>query len=329
MTTTLANASPVCARVSISEPPTLRGAVVACADETGAVAIDWLRSHRSWLLDVLGTRGAVLLRRFAPIGLEEFEEIAALAGAGPPLPYENRSTPRSTVKGNIYTSTEYPASQAIPLHSENSYSSQWPARILFLCVQPARKGGETPIADNRHVYASIPAATRELFESKGVTYVRTYGDLGLSWQETFQTEKREEVEAYCAAHALGLEWGDNARLRTRQTLPASRVHPITGAPVWFNQAHLFHVSTLGEVGDELLEVLGKDNLPRNAVFGDGSDIDVAMLQDVHRAYEQHAVPLEWQANDLVILDNMLWSHGRLPFTGPRRVLVAMTGVLGS
>jgi alpha-ketoglutarate-dependent taurine dioxygenase len=327
MSTAQSAVNSISAQVSISEPPALRGAVMVCAGSPALVAADWVRRQQSWLLDVLRSQGAVVLRGFAPIQLEQFEEIAALAGEGPPLPYQNRSTPRSTVKGNIYTSTEYPPSEAIPLHSENSYSSQWPARILFLCVQPSAKGGETPIADNRRVYASIPAATRELFESKGVTYVRNYGDLGLSWQETFQTQKREDVEAYCADRDLQLQWGDEARLRTQQTLPASRKHPTTGEVVWFNQAHLFHVSNLGEVGDELIEILGKQNLPRNAVFGDGSDIAPEQLQAVRNAYEEHAVPLGWQANDLVVLDNMLWAHGRLPFAGPRRVLVAMTGTL--
>jgi hypothetical protein len=31
----------------------------------------------------------------------------------------------------------------------------------------------------------------------------------------------------------------------------------------------------------------------------------------------------WQRGDILMLDNMLASHGREPFAGPRKVIVAM------
>ena len=31
----------------------------------------------------------------------------------------------------------------------------------------------------------------------------------------------------------------------------------------------------------------------------------------------------WEAGDLLVLDNHMVAHGRRPFTGPRRILVAM------
>ena len=50
------------------------------------------------------------------------------------------------------------------------------------------------------------------------------------------------------------------------------IHPVTGEKGWFNQANLFHVSALGEDGKMLIDQLGVNNLPRNAYFGDGSEI---------------------------------------------------------
>jgi hypothetical protein len=38
-----------------------------------------------------------------------------------------------------------------------------------------------------------------------------------------------------------------------------------------------------------------------------------------------AVNVPWVEGDLMLIDNVLVAHGRRPFTGPRRVLVAMAG----
>jgi alpha-ketoglutarate-dependent taurine dioxygenase len=313
--------------IEASNPPWLKGAVLVDATDGSISAPQWLESRRQWLSGILATQGAVLLRGFARLAVKCLEEAVTVVSGAPPMPYENRSTPRKIVAGNIFTSTEYPASESIALHNENSYSSQWPMHIFFLCMKPADSGGQTPIADSRRVYASIPHRVRALFESKGVMYERNYGDLGLSWQETFQTQRREDLEEYCRSHHISWKWGSDGTLRTRQILPAVRLHPSTSEPVWFNQAHLFHFSSLGDVGSELVEIFGKDRMPRNALFGDGTEIEPDMLEQVRAAYNMHAVPVSWAENDLLILDNMLWAHGREPFSGSRRVLVAMAGML--
>lgn len=314
---------------TVTAPSWLKGATFVNAITEGVSAEYWLRSHQIWLENVLSASGAVLMRGFAPISVEEFERVAKIAGGQPPQAYENRSTPRKRVKGNIYTSTEYPPSETIPLHNENSYSSVWPGRILFLSCECASDGGETPIADSRLVYHSIPSATRALFESKAVTYIRNYGPFGLSWQETFQTNVRHDVQSYCDEHGILWHWSDDGQLQTKQTLPAVRLHPETREPIWFNQAHLFHVSNLGKVADHLVSLFGPDHLPRNATFGDGSEISRGTLREIREAYDSNAATFRWQANDLMILDNMLWAHGRRPFEGNRRVLVAMTNLARS
>ena len=35
--------------------------------------------------------------------------------------------------------------------------------------------------------------------------------------------------------------------------------------------------------------------------------------------------ISWERGDVAVIDNMLASHGRTPFDGERRVLVAMAG----
>lgn len=69
--------------------------------------------------------------------------------------YACRSSPRTRAKGNVHASTEYPAHQAIPFHTEMAYTSMWPMKIAFLSLVVAEPGGETPTADSRRVYEGV------------------------------------------------------------------------------------------------------------------------------------------------------------------------------
>ena len=120
-----------------------------------------------------------------------------------------------------------------------------------------------------------------------------------------------------------MENGD--RLRTRQApSPLSSIH--ARARQWFNQAHAFHLSTLdAAVLEALLVEMTEDDLPRNAYYGDGSPIESSVIAEIREAYRQAAVTFPWRAGDIMMLDNMQVAHGRAPFTGARKVLVAMSG----
>ena len=71
------------------------------------------------------------------------------------------------------------------------------------------------------------------------------------------------------------------------------------------------------------EAVGEEHLPRNAYFGDGTPIENEMLEEVRAAYAEEAVESDWNTGDVVVIDNMRFAHGRAPFAGDRRVLVAM------
>jgi ribulose-5-phosphate 4-epimerase/fuculose-1-phosphate aldolase/alpha-ketoglutarate-dependent taurine dioxygenase len=211
-----------------------------------------------------------------------------------------------------------------------SYTTSWPLKIAFCCAQPADEGGETPVADSRRVYELIDPRVREMFTNRGVMYVRNFNEsLDLRWQDFFQTEDERAVEDYCREADIRFEWTEGGGLRTRQVCQAVAAHPRTRETVWFNQAHLFHVSNLEpQVREYLLENFGEENLPRNAYFGDGSAIPPAALEEIRAAYGRAQIVFDWQAGDVLMLDNMLYAHGRNPFEGERRVLVAMADPFG-
>lgn len=288
----------------------------------GESLLDALPRLQSDIEAHLATVGGVLLRGFDVPSVDRFREFAA--GFGHPLlSYEFGSTPRSGLGGGVYTATEYPSHQAIPLHNEQAYTRVWPMKIWFHCVTPALEQGETPIADSRAVLRRMPRAIRERF-APGLIYIRNYGDFDVPWQKVFNTEHRHEVEAFCRQAGIAFEWKPDGDLRTTQRCQAIETHPITQEQVWFNQAHLFHVSNLQpEVRETLEDVLGIDNMPRDTTFADGSRIPDAMLDEVRAVLDAEAVSFLWEKGDVLMLDNMLVAHARSPFKGPRKVVVAM------
>ena len=278
--------------------------------------------------DLLPTRlhdaGAVLFRGFAIGSAAAFD--AAVRRVTPELlDYDYASTPRTRRFGRVYTSTEYPAHQRIPLHNEMSYGAHWPSRLWFYCEQPAEEGGATPLADSREVYRRLDRSIVSRFEERKVLYVRNYGTgLDLDWQQAFDTEDPKNVEVYCRQESIAFEWKADGVLKTWQVCQATVDHPVSRARAWFNQAHLFHVSALEpEIRDVLLEVVAEKDLPRNAYYGDGSPIEGGALEEIRGVYEELRVEFAWLAGDVLLLDNVLVAHGRSPFRGSRSVLVAM------
>lgn len=283
-----------------------------------------IAGHKTAVEECLLEHGAVLFRGFDVASVEHFERVGDELSPRK-LGYLYRSTPRSTVGKGVFTTTEYPPDQEIVLHCENAYQREWPLRVAFCCLVAPTDGGQTPIADMRRVQAAIGEELMDRFESRRVRYVRHYRPhIDIPWEVVFQTSDRAEVAAYCEAHGIEHEWLDANTLRTAQTNQGTARHPVTGERVFFNQAHLFHVSTLGaEVVTSLVNLFGRDRLPRNAYFGDGGEITLEDLERVRQAFAGASVDFAWRPGDVLLLDNMQVAHGRRPFSGPRRVVASL------
>jgi len=309
--------------------PGAAGPLVISPAFDGVNLMTWAEKNKGFIEDSLLKRGGILFRGFSFEQVDQFEPFAKLLSPQL-LEYRERSSPRHLVKGNIYTSTEYPASERIFLHNENSYQQVWPMKVYFFCVTPAQTGGETPIADIRRVLQALSPETIARFKAEQCRYVRNFDEkLGLSWQTVFQTQDRAVVEQYCRDSEISFEWKNDGRLKTSSIRPAVTVHPHTGEPIWFNHVAFFHVSTLDPaIRDALLATVGEDDLPANTYYGDGSPIEPAILDEIRHAYGQATFPVPWKKGDILMLDNMLMAHGRAPYTGPRKILVALAEPFG-
>jgi len=286
----------------------------------GVSLLQWLQQHTGEVQQRLQETGALLFRDFEINGLADFHSFAAIIG-GPPMDYMDQSSPRSRLADKVYTSTDQPSSQHINMHNELSYSRHWPLQIIFHCMQLQCTGGETPICDSRRVLAQLSPATRRRFEEKGIMYYRNLQEgFGLSWQDVYQTNDPEAVAAYCRLHNIRFSWKSEQQLQTWWVKPAIVKHPVTGEPLWFNHGLFFNERSLA---GHIREGISAEELPFNTFYGDGSPIEPEVIEEIANAYAAAKVVFPWKKGDILLLDNMLMSHGRNPYDGARKIVVSM------
>lgn len=291
--------------------------------ESSQDVLEAMQSQKSRIEQALRERGAVLLRGYAAHDPSTAAESLRVLG-GTLLDDAFWSTPRSGVTGKTFTATEYPKARTISLHSEMAYMSGWPRFLAFHSIDVAEQGGETSIANLDQVSAAL-GPILEVFASKGVTYRRTYrAGIDIPWQKAFQTEEPSEVEAIAAKNGMRATWLPDNVLQTAHNAQGA-VQAEDGRWLWFNQAHVFHASNVPEQHRKMLtDMFGADQLPRDATYGDGSVIPDEVVKTVQDVLTEHTLPVQWQPGDVLIIDNMRYMHGRLPFEGTRKLHVAMS-----
>lgn len=287
--------------------------------------LDWAEARPDALNQDLAGAGALLFRGFNLAGAEDLSRAGSALG-GALQPYVGGDSPREQAGDKIYNSTEFPAHLPIGLHNELSYAGWWPSRVFFYCHVQPQTGGQTPIGDSRAIYRAMPKALRDRFETKGVRYIQNLhkGEgPAKSWQQTFETDDPAVVEAYCAKHGMQYRWTDYG-LRTSIDRQAVIAHPRTGEKAWFNQAEHWHAAIAGirfwDSGDALAD---QDRLPAHCTYGDGEPITREDLTTVTEVINAAEIAFDWRRGDLLMLDNLITAHGRRPFAGERRILVAM------
>lgn len=316
----------------------------------------WLHGNGDWVAAQLKQHGALLFRGFGVGNADDFEAVAR--AVDPDLKNDYLGTsPRDAVKpgGYVFSASELPGFYPIPEHCEMTFTKHPPRRIFFSClIEPQDGSGETPLVDFRKVWRDLDPAVRERFAKRRIRIIRNYSGPNQTgkdlfqlkrWAEMFGTTDKATVEAVAAREGFQVLWKSNDRLALISEHDATRPHPETGEPVWFNHAQVFHLSaapgefrriaklrpSLRHIGLWLFSSalvrwkrlrLKAEDQAMHVTWADGSEIPDADIDAVRDAIWKNMAIVSWKKGDVVAVDNRSTGHGRLPYRGPRQVVVS-------
>jgi alpha-ketoglutarate-dependent taurine dioxygenase len=315
----------------------------------------WISANKDSVEENLNLSGALLFRGFEIYTPDDFEAVARAIDDDLKNDYLGTS-PRDKKTDFVFSASELPPHYPIMQHCEMSFLPSAPRRLFFYCHVEPPYGGETPICDFRKVYSDLDVEVRTAFETKGVKHIRNYSSPSdnsksafqlKKWNELFQTTDKSLVEQKCAENDIICEWKERDGLRMINKGSAIKIHPATGEKVWFNHTQVFHVSAAADEYQRihrrqqrwetfktnlLLKTLTvfnkitKDPMQQSmhVTFGDDSPIPDAYVEHIQDIIWKHLVIQPWKKGDVLCIDNFSTAHGRMPYYGPREIMVYWT-----
>ncbi|WP_377454532.1 TauD/TfdA family dioxygenase [Rhodococcoides fascians] len=286
-------------------------------------AAEIVEDRRTEILKIVHTSGSVLLRGFDALSVDDFAGVAEILLDD--IVRENGEHEPVEASSIVQTPVPFSHGRKLLWHNENSFNHRWPLILMFSPIIVAESGGQTPLTDSRELLQVLDPAIAALFQERGITYVRRFGNgIGVPWQKVFGTSSRSQLETRAAAHGVEVDWGNGDKITTRSVRPAIISHPLTGELAWFGQPAHWHPFCLdNETREALIDVFGADDLPRDCRFGDGSVIPDSVMAELVATHESIEHSFDWAVGDVLIIDNVLCAHARNAYEGPRRLLVAM------
>lgn len=280
------------------------------------------------VMDRCARSGAVLLRSF-PFTADSFvsfsdrccASFSAYVGGGIRFRALNRDS--LGAGGTLMSVTGSTQSFPIPLHGEMYYQEQRPDIVWFYCKTPPAEKGQTTVADGCALWEGLSGRSKEVFRSQRLRYVRELGRQ--DWEMSFMTDDPNELRRLCNINRLTLDLRDDGSARIEYLAPA--VHKVSGGrEAFINTTMLLWHFERAMMAGLATDVLGADAPTRPPLvvrLEDGSELPEWLMEDVQRVADPLTVKIDWQANDVVLLDNRWVMHGRRKASGKREIMVRL------
>jgi alpha-ketoglutarate-dependent taurine dioxygenase len=199
------------------------GTRIVATDKSNIFAIDQ-ENIRS-----LFKKSGVLLFRDFDINTDKFEQFTNLfgtefmhyIGGAQVRKIINKNGDQTISSVNFYTDSDKQQKRTfkLPLHGEMFYTKSRPTLLWFYCVAPPLEDGETTVCDGVQVYQELSEATKNLFKTKRLKYIRHYANG--EWQGRFQTDDLSELAKFCQESDLHLKIDkDTQAITTEYVYPA-------------------------------------------------------------------------------------------------------------
>lgn len=303
--------------------------------------------------------GAVLFRGFNLRTAEDFEKIAMLLDDDLCTSHPFDGGARMWLTKHVYEAAvttwekEY---WPVPFHTEDSYIPLVPSTLMFCCLKPADYGGATLLTDSRKVFASLSDKLKEKYSQKPIKITFTHPD-SLFLVNSVIPKNKKVIHTFAKKYEA-VECRRIGEDKTEFTfeIPAvikagnkntfsyiGRVHfadfltyviDIFYAYKHYKKIHekirmfFMIVKYIMQNGKCLLHsIFKKQNSMQYCSFADGTKIPFMDQIRITLTLWKHSKIIQLKSGDLLLLNNFLVMHGRLPYIGERCLLSSMGSIV--
>lgn len=253
---------------------------------------------------------------------------------------------------HLYPSTYATHETVIPQHNELSYTNYLPRTAVFVCRKAPHENGQTPLTRNASITSqsgNLAKALKGKVKLRGVacstrnvefgallsqikTSVPELHHLAFDFQTLFGSDRPEVIESYYRERGISFEWYDVNRdlimyeVVTNPCIRDSR----SGEDVYFSQLH-YNGLIPEKIRSSLNQFCGTSMANFLRSFGahlNDYPVSPDLVAELNSAIEQNTVMFDWNAGDLLLVDNLRTMHGRNSFVGEREILVSLLGGVG-
>ena len=226
-------------------------------------------------------------------------------------------------QGDGFTTGVAPKNFILFGHSEGHYRPAFflPDICFFMCIVPPRvAGGETTLVDGVELLRMLPVQLCRRLEDVGGRYEFSWEPT--RWQAEFGVANKEELHAFLASFANARYTLSDDILHMFYTAPAiSRTRDGSSA---FSNGILAHLPEVNHPRYAGLPVHAKSS--NRVYFGDGEMMNNEIINILINAHDRLIYRHRWQFNDVLIVDNTRYMHGREMTAEPcERVLISRFG----
>lgn len=264
--------------------------------------------HLAEVRSLYRRHGALLLRGFAP----DLEAFGQFARAFCPVAVHNDSRNRARIGDQGEIQTVNLGTRPFPLHPELSREPWKPDTCFFYCLTPPSRGGATTICDGVAIVHNLEPALRAEMAERRIKYMMpAEAPLLDYWLGTPDPDERQLANPPATCPYSFERFGSQiARVFVR---------PLLHRPMFIDELAF---------GNFLLFARYLRGVKTFPLLDDGNPVPANWVEAVKVASDALTVSIEWQAGDLLILDNSRFMHGRTAIVeGDARLIATYFGYL--
>lgn len=257
-----------------------KGAMIKCVGNSNIHHLDY-----SSIVKLFEERGIVTFRDFEinPESILEFTNKYTKL-------YAADANRRTNLFGKKNINTVDLGNHEMPLHSEASYSPSWPEIIWFFCVVPSSNGGETTVCDGIKLWKALPEKIKDFFQSNP-----------LHFELEFPVVKKN-------TNKENRPWSLNAIGSSNGILDYKKgVFIVKQTRFAVSETRLLNELAFA---NHLLIIFENEPQITKLSLANGEKIPKSLIDEVNNISRELIYDINWKKNDLVMLDNKRFMHGR-------------------